>query len=45
MPAVHTWVSESYHTLIYLITDYLSGLPAFKPGEKVEIDLNMDDDI
>lgn len=39
------WLVDQRHTFVCLITDHFSGLPAFKPGEKVEIDLGMDDDI
>ena len=42
------WLVVLTSSVDYLIIDLPcchSGLPAFKPGEKVEIDIGMDDDI
>ena len=49
VPVVHTLVSRRRHCVHFLSDKLIShpypGLPAFKPGEKVEIEVGMDDDI
>ena len=37
------YVTVAFHHELLLTFFALVGLPAFKPGEKVEIDLGMDD--
>ena len=41
--AVRTWVSFQKSQRPDRANQYGPGLPAFNPGEKVEIDLGMDD--